>query len=69
MVETNLELVDLTLKGLLDAEGLALGLLLSLQGCRHGLHGAGVVLPAHDNINNASRSSSFREFSILTWCC
>merc|ERR1712036_70841 len=31
--------------GFLDAERLALGLLLGLQGCRHGLHGAGVVLP------------------------
>ena len=35
MVETNLELIDLTLKGLLDAEGLALGLLLSLKRSRH----------------------------------
>merc|ERR550525_1505266 len=45
MVKTNLELVDLTLKGLLDAEGLALGLLLSLKRSRHGLHGTSVVLP------------------------
>merc|ERR1719432_288264 len=45
MVETNLELIDLTLKGLLDAEGLTLGLLLGLKRSRHGLHGAGMVLP------------------------
>merc|ERR550517_2056766 len=45
MVETNLELVDLTLKGLLDAEGLALGLLLSLKRSRHRLHRTGMVLP------------------------
>merc|ERR1719275_349472 len=45
MVKTNLELVDLTLKGLLDAEGLTLGLLLGLKRSRHGLHGAGMVLP------------------------
>ena len=35
VVKTNLELVDLTLKGLLDAEGLTLGLLLSLKRSRH----------------------------------
>ena len=35
MVETNLELVDLTLKSLLDAEGLTLGLLLGLKRSRH----------------------------------
>ena len=45
MVETNLELIDLTLKGFLDAEGLALSLLLSLKRSRHRLHSAGVVLP------------------------
>merc|ERR1711936_314320 len=45
VVETDLELVDLTLKGLLDTEGLTLGLLLSLKRSRHCLHGAGVVLP------------------------
>merc|ERR1719432_124780 len=45
MVETNLELVDLTLKGLLDTEGLTLGLLLGLKRSRHRLHGAGMVLP------------------------
>merc|ERR1719397_2087786 len=45
MVEIGLELIDLTLKGLLDAEGLTLGLLLSLKRSRHRLHGAGVVLP------------------------
>ena len=35
MVEANLELIDLTLKSLLDAEGFALGLLLSLKRSRH----------------------------------
>ena len=35
MVETNLELIDLTLKGFLDAEGLALSLLLGLKRSRH----------------------------------
>ena len=35
MVETNLELIDLTLKGLLDTEGLTLGLLLGLKRSRH----------------------------------
>ena len=35
VVETDLELVDLTLKGLLDAEGLALGLLLGLKRSGH----------------------------------
>merc|ERR1719370_2504429 len=45
VVKTDFVLIDLTLKCLLDAEGLALGLLLSLKRSRHGLHGAGVVLP------------------------
>merc|ERR1719431_2399997 len=45
VVQANLKLVDLTLKSLLDMEGLTLGLLLSLQGSRHGLHGTGMVLP------------------------
>ena len=35
MVETDLELIDLSLKGLLDAEGLTLGLLLGLKRSRH----------------------------------
>ena len=35
MVETNLELVDLTLKGLLDAEGFTLGLPLGLKRSGH----------------------------------
>ena len=46
MVETDLELVDLSLQSLLDAEGLTLCLLFCLQRGRHGLHGASVVLPA-----------------------
>merc|ERR1719402_69796 len=45
VVQANLQLVDLTLKSLLDTEGLTLGLLLSLQGSRYGLHGTGMVLP------------------------
>merc|ERR1712001_216626 len=45
VVETNLKLVDLSLKSLLDTESFTLGLLLSLQGGRHRLHGASVVLP------------------------
>ena len=35
MVETNLELIDLSLKGLLDTEGLSLSLLLGLKRSRH----------------------------------
>merc|ERR1719440_2121340 len=45
MVETDLELVDLSLQSLLDAEGLALSLLLGLQRGRHGLHSTSMVLP------------------------
>merc|ERR1719361_1238854 len=45
MVEADLKLIDLSLQSLLDAESLTLGLLLGLQGGRHGLHGTGVVLP------------------------
>merc|ERR1719361_1684799 len=45
MVEANLKLVDLSLQSLLDTESFTLGLLLSFQGGRHRLHGAGVVLP------------------------
>ena len=45
MVETDLELVDLSLQSLLDSESLTLGLLLGLQRGRHGLHGTSVVLP------------------------
>merc|ERR1719192_2814359 len=45
VVETDLELVDLALKSLLDPQGLTLGLLLGLKRSRHGLHGASVVLP------------------------
>merc|ERR1719378_734537 len=45
VVEADLELVDLALKSLLHPEGLTLGLLLGLKRSRHGLHGAGVVLP------------------------
>merc|ERR1711971_1411768 len=44
MVQSDLELVDVALELLLDAETLGLGLLLSLQGSLHGLHGASVVL-------------------------
>ena len=50
MVKTDLKLVDLSLQSLLDTEGLTLGLLLSLQGGRHGLHGASVVLPVLEMI-------------------
>ena len=35
VVKTDLELIDLTLKGLLDTAGLTLGLLLGLKGGRH----------------------------------
>ena len=56
MVETNLELIDLTLKCLLDAEGLTLGLLLGLKRSRHGLHGASVVLPAKVTVMGRSLS-------------
>ena len=56
VVKTDLELIDLTLKGLLDAEGLALGLLLGLKRSRHGLHGASVVLPAKVTVNSKSLS-------------
>merc|ERR1719242_2765775 len=45
VVETNLKLVDLSLKSFLDTERFTLGLLLSFQGGRHRLHGTGVVLP------------------------
>ena len=45
MVKTDLKLIDLSLQSLLNAESLTLGLLLGLQGGRHGLHGTGVVLP------------------------
>merc|ERR1719328_862462 len=44
MVKTNLKLVDLSLKLLLDAETLTLGSLLSLNGGSKRLHGTGVVL-------------------------
>merc|ERR1719422_1895736 len=45
VVQSNLQLVDLSLELLLDAEGLALGSLLGLNGGSKGLHGTGVVLP------------------------
>ena len=63
MVETNLELIDLTLKGLLDAEGLTLGLLLGLKRSRHRLHGAGMVLPAHETVKFIIQKDQ------STWCC
>merc|ERR1719266_3059678 len=44
VVKGNLKLVDVTLKLLLDAESLSLGLLLGLQRGLHRLHGVGVVL-------------------------
>merc|ERR1719278_883513 len=44
VVEGDLKLVDVSLELLLDPETLSLGLLLSLQGSLHGLHGASVVL-------------------------
>merc|ERR1719410_1982016 len=44
VVKTNLKLVDLSLKLLLDAETLTLGSLLSLNGGSKRLHGTGVVL-------------------------
>merc|ERR1711933_679751 len=45
MVQSNLQLVDLSLELLLDTESLTLGSLLSLNGGSKRLHGAGVVLP------------------------
>merc|ERR1719336_188587 len=45
VVQTDLELVDLALKSLLDPEGLTLGFLLGLKRGGHGLHGTSVVLP------------------------
>ena len=45
MVETDLKLVDLALKSLLDPQGLTLGPLLGLKRGRHGLHGTSVFLP------------------------
>merc|ERR1719192_1980568 len=45
VVQANLQLVDFSLQLLLDAESLALGSLLGLDGGSQGLHGAGVVLP------------------------
>merc|ERR550534_3479138 len=45
VVQANLQLVDLSLELLLDAEGLTLGSLLGLNGGSQGLHGAGMVLP------------------------
>merc|ERR1719356_217141 len=44
VVKTNLKLVDLSLKLLLDAKTLTLGSLLSLDGSSKRLHGTGVVL-------------------------
>merc|ERR1719191_895368 len=45
VVQANLQLVDLSLQLLLDAESLTLGSLLGLNGGSQGLHGAAVVLP------------------------
>merc|ERR550517_1343543 len=45
VVQSDLQLVDLSLELLLDAESLTLGSLLGLNGGSKGLHGAGVVLP------------------------
>merc|ERR1719232_535393 len=45
VVETNLKLVDLSLKLLLDAETLTLGSLLGLNRSSKRLHGTGMVLP------------------------
>merc|ERR1719197_1716238 len=45
VVQANLQLFDFSLQLLLDAESLALGSLLGLDGGSQGLHGAGVVLP------------------------
>merc|ERR1719191_1045147 len=45
VVQANLQLVDLSLQLLLDAESLTLGSLLGLNGGSRGLHGAAVVLP------------------------
>merc|ERR1712079_894967 len=44
MVQSNLQLADLTLKLLLDPQTLGLGALLRLKGSLHGLHGSGMVL-------------------------
>merc|ERR1719225_1964090 len=45
VVKTDLKLVDLALKSLLDPQGLTLGLLFGLKRGGHGLHGTSVVLP------------------------
>merc|ERR1711884_311957 len=45
MVQSNLKLVDLSLKLLFNTEGLTLGSLPSLNGGSKGLHGTGMVLP------------------------
>merc|ERR1719195_387337 len=44
MVQGNLQLIDLTLKLLLDPQTLGLGALLRLKGSLHGVHGSGMVL-------------------------
>merc|ERR1712079_992151 len=44
MVQSNLQLADLTLKLLLDPQTLGLGALLRLKGSLHGVHGSGMVL-------------------------
>ena len=46
---TNLELIDVRLELLLDAESLSLGPGLSLQGSMKGIHGTLVVLPVEYN--------------------
>merc|ERR1719251_49102 len=45
MVQANLKLIDLSLELLLDAEGLTIGSLLSLNGGSQRFHGTGMVLP------------------------
>ena len=45
VVQSNLQLVDLSLQLLLDPEGLGLGPLLRLEGGLHAVHGARMVLP------------------------
>merc|ERR1719195_1772962 len=44
VIQSNLQLVDLTLKLLLDPQTLSLGALLRLKGGLHGVHGSGMVL-------------------------
>merc|ERR1719195_2405384 len=44
MVQSNLQLIDLTLQLLLDPQTLGLGALLRLKGGLHGVHGSGMVL-------------------------